>query len=425
MNFCDELCLLCNKKGEFFINFSRYHKFCIQHSQSYQNESKFTCQHCSSESLIVKELLKCSLCKTGKIMSIYGCGHKTCSECLKQCFICQESICGYCNKSSNSLCINHQDFCLICRKEKRICNFCNNKGCDCNWERDRCINCENKTCKKCRNVSLELTLSPCNHKNCLKYKHELLCGTCMIENGCCSKCKIHKEKCVTCSTLICDCNSKNHRCTKAPKNNMSVSKLISGFCDNCLNETLDKDLITHTQCNHKYCKNCNLEKCYKCFNNFKRTGELCMNCKSPEVAGRRICDHPYCKNCECEECGRCNEKCIHCSASAWIFRYSCDHAACYTCRQTNENCKFFCVKCKFHQTESLINTKCKLNICRNCTAYHRSFENCRKCKKSCDICKEPGSPCITFHCNHTGCEKCNKNIICLKCLLESNDYDKT
>ena len=81
--------------------------------------------------------------------------------------------------------------------------------------------------------------------------------------------------------------------------------------------------------------------------------------------------------------------------------------------------------CKKHQDDPLIKTSCNLTKCKSCYDSHRAFDNCKKCKESCKICKETHYNKIKFYCSHAGCEKCAGNKYCLKCLLETDKYNSS
>ena len=165
---------------------------------------------------------------------------------------------------------------------------------------------------KCKKISNQLIPIPCNHKNCSTCKNALICNSCINGNEFCKECEIFKAACKSCSAFICDCNSKNHLCSKLFQNKTLTNKPIHKLCDNCHQETLSEDLIHQTQCNHKYCRNCNIEECNICAHKFKRTEGFCENCKSSQIIGRRKCNHYYCNNCEHQECV-CYKKCVHCN----------------------------------------------------------------------------------------------------------------
>lgn len=149
MDFCDKKCLLCDYIGVRPINYSKYHKICQYHLNTFENHILTFCKHCHSNILIIRDFIFCSTCNQ-KECQIHPGNHNTMSTKLDT-NINREIINPTSQKKEN---INIVDIPSEVVPENNIC-----KKCHLNAEKKACLECKEKFCSNCH--SFEQYCSNC------------------------------------------------------------------------------------------------------------------------------------------------------------------------------------------------------------------------------------------------------------------------
>lgn len=175
---CSHNCMFCESPKQFFINYSKYHGVCINHSQTY--ERLYKCTHCNSIVPILPQA--CTKCLKSNIFTVTSSEVPICLACssappplqCEQCFIFEEVY-------------------KAPRCDHLVCYHCFNQ----NFE--RCPICENLYCEGCHDKTNGIVLE-CGHLICNRcvYNNEnrcLLCPVQIVE-------EINKEACDKCFNLF-------------------------------------------------------------------------------------------------------------------------------------------------------------------------------------------------------------------------------
>ncbi|OMJ85009.1 hypothetical protein SteCoe_13787 [Stentor coeruleus] len=360
---CLALCLLCDKKADFFLNNSKYHGLCETHSKS--PNDIYQCSYCASQ--IKKTIISpiyCEQCYSETRIYSMKCGHRLCNFCSKDytnCLICFPN-CSCCNESTEFFIEDCGHFiCEKCILPGKKCSKCNPKIClNCNTAKihqnsNYCKYCEG-ICTNCDLKRTDLKVMDCEHP---------LCKNC-INNG---------FTCMICNKTHCNACKKLSKRTK----NMFI-------------------------CGHRICRNCDNEywkgKCPICDGTFHYKCQKCgklgplYDCKNSL--------HKFCIDCDSTFCPFCQYKCCICQMSFKndeVEYITCGHISCKKCAMVKCDERPECALCP--KSHNIVN-------CYNCRKEYEVLQdgmtsrNCEGCKKK--ICLGCGGEISLFTFKEHACQ---------------------
>lgn len=302
MIFCDSACIMCDQIGTNFINFSRYHRVCQQHTEQVFSSGKIKCKHCKStvrtcRQLYIKENPSIQpINDTWNIVEALPsqltlkskCPHGRCLE-RNYCPLCNLSSsveipkkcvsCANISDQSIELKCNSSHFqCFRCFQDELPCKICPN------YKHEMII------CRQCGN-GCQPTVGFCIHHVCFTCKeNKSFCPDCRVSlewKNHCPNCNERIERVLSLDCCHWGCNKckQNIYCFQcAFKNNSFIKAQIPITCSICKIESI---IFAVLKCGHFVCFNCrsvpfiNLD--YSCIDCCFQNPGICFKCKKQSI----------------------------------------------------------------------------------------------------------------------------------------------